>query len=114
MITAIEEKLAKPGFNSLVRFIYLAPISIFSTNFARRGLLGALNQYATQDMNAFRGNWGVETRTMWIYYPYFFVKRRVEGRKQRILHNFRNRLLPEELSFGNIFKIKTKDVIITK
>lgn len=99
---AIEKSMSKPGFESLIRFLYYAPKSIFSVNFARRGLLGAFNQYATPDLNSFRSNSKVETRTRWVYFPHLFVKQRVEARKQRILHNYRNRKLPEESTWGKV------------
>lgn len=103
LLKTLEENVARPGFNALIRFLYLAPQAIFSVNFARRGLLSAFNQYASPMMNSFRGNPMVETRTRWIYFPYFFVKQRVEARKQRILRNFREHKLPEESSFGKFY-----------
>ena len=99
---AIIESMSKPGFESLIRYLYYAPKAVFSTNFARRGLLGAINQYASPDLNSFRGNPKVETRTRWIYFPHLFVKQRVEARKQRILHNYRNRKLPEESTWAKV------------
>ncbi len=102
-IKAIEKSLSKQGFDSLIRYLYYSPNSIFSTNFARRGLLGALNQYASQNLNSFRSNYSVETRTKWIYYPYVFVKQRVEAKKQRVLYNYQNRKFPEKLAFGKFF-----------
>lgn len=95
----IENKLSKQGFESLIRFLYIAPNSIYSTNFARKGILGAFNQYASS-LNFFKNNNFVETRTRWIYFPYIFVNKRVEGKKQRLLYNFKHRLFPEKMSFG--------------
>ena len=118
-IKVVEESLSKPGFESLIRFIYYAPKSIFSTNFARRGILGALNQYASPQLNSFGGNPFVETRSRWIYFPYLFVPQRVEARKQRILYNYRNRKLPEESSWAKLstshplnFNFKSKTYIL--
>ena len=102
-LKAVENKLSKQGFESLIRFIYLAPNAIFSTNFARKGILSAWNQYAAQNHNFFINNPMVETRTRWIYFPYIFIKRRVEARKQRILYNYRNRKMPEEIAFGKVY-----------
>ena len=99
-IKAIQDKLSGQGFESLIRFLYIAPNSIYSTNFARRGIRGAFNQYASPNLNFFGNNKLVETRTRWVYYPHVFVEKRVEARKQRLLYNFKNRLLPEKLSFG--------------
>lgn len=103
IMEAIEKKFMKPGFETLIRYIYYAPKPIFSTNFARRGLLGAMNQYSSPVLNSFRGNPKAETRSRWIYFPHIFVKKRVEARKQRILYNYRNRILPEESSWGKLY-----------
>lgn len=102
VLEAVEKSIAKPGFETQIRYLYYAPKSIFSTNFARRGLIGAFNQYASPALNSFRGNPFVETRSRWIYFPHIFVSKRVEARKQRILHNFRNRKLPEESSWARV------------
>lgn len=103
IVEAMEKKCMKPGFETLIRYIYYAPKAIFSTNFARRGLLGAMNQYSSPALNSFRGNPLVETRSRWIYFPHIFVKKRVEARKQRILYNYRNRIMPEESSWGKLY-----------
>jgi hypothetical protein len=102
-IKAVEDKLSRHGFECMIRFIYIAPNSIFNTNFARKGLIGAFNQYASKSLNFFRNNRLIETRSRWIYYPYVFVPKRVEARKQRIWYNFRNRLFPEKMAFGKFF-----------
>lgn len=103
IIKAIEENVSKPGFNTLIRYLYYAPKAIFSTNFARRGLIGAFNQYASQALNSFRGNPKVETRSRWIYFPHVFVSSRVEARRQRMIYNYRNRKLPEESFLAKIY-----------
>lgn len=103
LIEAIRKKLSQPGFDTLVRFLYIAPNAIYSTNFARRGIRGALNQYASPILNSFGNNSQVETRTTWVYFPYVRIPQRVEARKQRLLYNFRNRLFPEQIPFGKFF-----------
>lgn len=99
-IKVIENKISKPGFETLIRSIYIAPKTIFNINFSRKGIIGAFNQYASQNLNSFKNNNQIETRMLWIFFPYFFVPKRIEGKKQRLLYNFRNRLLSEKLSFG--------------
>lgn len=119
-LKAIENKISKQGFETLIRFIYIAPNAVYNVNFARRGLLGAWNQYASQSLNFFKNNPLVETRTRWVYFPYLFVKRRVEARRQRLLYNFRNRRMPEEIFFGKFytstpmnFNTKSRSYILT-
>lgn len=120
IVEAIERDIAKPSFETVVRFLYYAPIPIFNVNFAIKSPLGALNQYASQNLNSFGINWRVATRSRWIYFPYFFVKKRVEARKQRLLYNFRNRKMPEELKLGSAvtshpfnFNFKSKSCILS-
>lgn len=103
VVEALEGSISKPGFNSLIRFIYYAPKSIFSVNFARRGLLGAFNQYASPQLNSFRGNSAVETRARWIDFPHILIPQRVEAKRQRMLYNYRERKLPEESWWGKFF-----------
>ncbi len=103
IIEVIDEKISKPSFDIIIRYIYSAPNSIFSANFISKGILGAINQYSSQSLNSFKGNAMSETRGRWIYFPYFFIKQKIEVRKQRILYNYRNRKMPEELKLGEIY-----------
>lgn len=102
-VKTIEASLAKPAFEIQIRYMYYAPKAIFSTNFARRGLIGAFNQYASPSLNSFRSNSKAETRTRWIYWPHLFVKQRVEARKQRLIDNYRNRKMPEESDVAKLY-----------
>jgi hypothetical protein len=103
VVKAIDHNTAKPPFDVIIRVLYTAPVSVYNTNFARRGLRSGLNQYASQYSNFFLNNLGVETRTKWISFPYIYPKRRAEARKQRFLYNFRNRIMPQELEFGKLY-----------
>ncbi len=103
VIKAIEESISKPGFDTVIRYIYYAPIAIFNWNFAIRGLVAPFNQYASPRLNFFRNNFLVASIGRWIHFPYIMWRQRAEGRKQRILHNFRERRMPEELTFGQFY-----------
>ncbi len=100
VLKAVEENLSKPAFDTLIRFIYLSPKEIFEESFARRGLVGAFNQYATLHLNAFRQNFPVSTRTLFWYWPHLFPKWRNEYKKQRILYNYLQREVPPETWMG--------------
>lgn len=102
-VKAIEESISKPGFETLIRYIYYAPKLDFSAGFSKSGFIGALNQYSSQVLNSFKGNSAVETQSKWIYFPYIFIPQRVEARKQRILYNFHNRKLPEESFWAKVY-----------
>ena len=100
VLKAVEEKVSKPAFNTQVRFIYISPKDIFYDSFARRGLVGAFNQYSTNHLNAFQQNYPVSTRTRVWQWPHLFPKWRNEYRKQRILHNYIRREVPPETWMG--------------
>ena len=106
IIKAIEHNIAKPGFDTVIRFIYLAPREIFNDTFAKRGIQSIFNQYSAMNLNFFRPNFNVWTRTpRWYKYPFFGGKKRYEGRKQRILKNYQERAYPEELTIGKFLNL---------
>ncbi|HEY4475436.1 MAG TPA: hypothetical protein VJB92_01805, partial [Candidatus Paceibacterota bacterium] len=100
VLKAVEKNLSKPAFDTILRFIYLAPKKGFYDSYARRGLAGAFNQYASLDMNKFRQNYTVSTRTQIWYYPFIFPVRRNDYRKQRLLYTFIHREVPPETWMG--------------
>lgn len=101
VIKAIENNISKPGFDTLIRLIYIAPKTIFDNTFPNKGLQGVLNQYSSISLNSFKHNGEVRTSEMkWHKYPFFKIKERLEGRKRRVLKNFQNRSFPEELTIG--------------
>jgi len=100
ILKAVEEKVAKPAFETLIRFIYLSPKDIFYDSFARRGLVGAFNQYSTNHLNAFKQNYPISTRTRIWQWPHIFPHWRNEYRKQRLLYNYVRRKVPPETWMG--------------
>lgn len=119
IVKAIEHNISLPGFESLIRYLYFAPPEVFNVGFARRGLKGSFNQYASENLNSFKSNVLVETRTRWVYYPYVFCPQRAEARKQRILHDYRERILPEPSWWGKTmtshpldFNVKSKSYVL--
>ncbi|MBI4121406.1 MAG: hypothetical protein HY470_00405 [Candidatus Ryanbacteria bacterium] len=97
VLKSIEISISKSGYESLVRYIYIADKSVYNTNFAKRGTISAFNQHADRSMNFFLHNNSIYTQTKWINYPYFFPRQRAEGRKRRILENYHERKMPEEM-----------------
>lgn len=102
VLEEVENNLSKPAFDTLIRFIYLAPKETFFDSFARRGIIGAFNQYATLNLNAFRLNFNASTMVkIWVW-PHIFPKKRNKYRKQRILYNYRRREAPPETFMGRL------------
>lgn len=91
VLKAVEENISKPGFETVVRYMYLSPKEMFSNNFARRSVTSAFNQYASTSLNAFKPNYEVTTSAkIWIW-PHWFPKKRAWFRKERMLANYRHR-----------------------
>lgn len=95
IIKAIEQNIAKPGFQTTIRYLYTGPKDIFQTDIPWRGVLGAFNQFTSQSLNYFQPR--VETRTAvrWFYWPYIYPKRRLERRKRLMLRRYRERIVRE-------------------
>jgi len=74
------------------------------TGFAQRAVIGALNQYASSMLNAFKHNFKSWTRVNWVYWPHFFPKRRGDARKARIWKYYRERMIPDEGNLGNLIQ----------
>ncbi|MDR3581859.1 MAG: hypothetical protein P4L67_01125 [Candidatus Pacebacteria bacterium] len=99
-LKAIEENLAKPGFETIIRFIYASPKELFFNPLARQGILGAFNQYSSTNMNSFVPNYETGTGTkMWVW-PHIFPEKRTLLRKERMLMNFRERATPPKTDMG--------------
>lgn len=96
VLKAIEASLTKPGYETLIRFIYIADKSVYSIDVAKRGVTASFNQHADQSLNRFKHNERVYTQARWINYPYFFPAKRAETRKAIMLRNYRRRKMPEE------------------
>ena len=102
ILKAVEEKLGRQAFNTMGRIVYVCPKAVYSDTVPRRGLIGALNQYATADMNAFKWNFPAGTRTQLWDWPYIFRKLRGKLRKKRYWHWFIHREMPEEQWTGKL------------
>jgi len=102
-VKAVENKLSKHGFESLIRYLYIAPNSIFNMNFAIKSVMGTLNQYSSAESNSFKHNVKLWALIKNYLFPFFYYAERLETRKQRLLNNYRKRMFPEKLPFGKFF-----------
>lgn len=102
VLKAIEDNLSRAAFSTLIRFIYVSPQELFYDSYARRGLTGAFNQYGALDLNSFRQNYAVSTRTRLWSWPHIFPKIRNQYRKQRLIINYRKREVPPETTIGRL------------
>lgn len=88
VVAAIENKISKLGFESVLRFVYIDKADSFSRdNIA--AVSGALRQFNTQNLNAFKPDKLVTTKTK---HP--FKARKLYFRKRRIFDAYKLRIFP--------------------
>jgi len=95
VLKAVETNLSKAAFKTTIRFIYFSPKLMFYDSFARRGLVGAFNQYSALDLNSFQQNWKVGTKLNAWNWPFLYYSRRLKYRRQRLLYNYRHWKQPQ-------------------
>jgi hypothetical protein len=100
IIEAIENKASKLGFESLVRFIYLAPRNSFDMQNIS-SIMGAIQQFSTQNMNSFKPSFLTVSQGLF--------KNRKEFMKKRDLHFFyKFRVFnPKKISILNTEELST-------
>jgi len=102
-LKAIEHNISKPGFQTMIRYVYLAPTTIYNKNTAWYGVLGSFNQYSSKAHNSFKHDSNVRTATEWFYYPFLFPTWRQEYRRRKIYSKFRERTMKESAFFTFLF-----------
>lgn len=103
IMKAIEGKIAKASFETIIRYLYIAPRAIFERQLAYRGVRAAFGQYSAHELNFFLGNNNTRTMVNWVHFPFIFTRQRAEARKERIWQDFQRRSLPQESIMGKIF-----------
>ncbi|OGG40072.1 hypothetical protein A3A21_01515 [Candidatus Jorgensenbacteria bacterium RIFCSPLOWO2_01_FULL_45_25b] len=101
-LTEMENNIGKVAFNTVIRFLYIAPQEGFYDSYARRGIRGAFNQYSDAGRNGFILNEPMSTRAKLWAFPYIFPKTRVQFRKQRLLMNYFTREMPKDTFWGKL------------
>ena len=102
VIEAIEDNLARPMFNVIIRYIYISKKSLYVNHYPRRAMAGAFNQFNAVDMNSFARNKNTSTSGKLWEWPVIFPKIRYERRRQKIYYDFRHREIPAHTFFGRI------------
>ena len=102
VLKTIQRNVAKPGFDTIIRQLYIAPKETFDHGFPRRGVISAFNQYASETLNRFKNNVFVWTLVSPFNPPYVFTKTRALGRQRRIYRNYRRIVMHPEggITFG--------------
>ena len=106
MMKAIDRNISKPGFNVIIRYLYIAPKEMFVSSFGRRLILMAMNQYASETFNKFGHNTAAWTLAKFWYWPHLFPKRRGRAKSIRIYDNYRKRAMYAETFVGDFMNMK--------
>lgn len=107
-LKAVENKTSKPGFETILRFIYLDKKDSFtSSNIS--AVMGVVNQFRTQNFNSFRPN--PETVTKPRNVGLFFRKPRLLRRKKKLFRSYLNREMP--LQPKRPFSLRFKTCILS-
>ncbi|MCH8741649.1 hypothetical protein IH779_01995 [Patescibacteria group bacterium] len=92
VIVGVENKIGKHGFETNIRFIYLAKRDVyFPPNF--RSVMGFFASFATQNLNALRPWTNTITKIHTLLF-WFLDKRRLYIRKRRMFRNYIRRFSP--------------------
>lgn len=100
IMKSISFKIAKRGFEVLIRLAYIAPKDIFNKN-AWKNMFSYFNQMSSS-MNYFALNPRAITGAPWWKWPFFFTGRRTRARKENLLFRYKDRYIPEETAVGRL------------
>jgi len=85
-IEAIENKASKIGFDCKIRLVYLSPKELYSPPRVIASVFGAIKQFSTLNLNAFKPDGKTKTKIEWL-----FVKMRTNWRRTNLIKAYRNR-----------------------
>ncbi len=86
VVEAIGMKIAKLGFATKFRHVYIAEKPVFTKDRGAQAISSAMKNFTAQDMNGFKSNNLVKTKV-----HYLFTKQRLAFRQRNVLRNFRMR-----------------------
>ncbi len=92
IITAIEEKMSKIGYEVVIRYIYLARRDIYRESEVKKAIMGSFKQFNTQHMNGFKASPDVTPGALDYKYVQL-AEPRNEYRRRKIFESYRRRFL---------------------
>lgn len=101
VVAAVENKISKLGFESVVRFIYIDKAASFSRANVS-AVIGAFRQFNTQNLNAFKPDSRATTKAN----PPF-KNHKLYYRKRRIFDAYKLHLFPKKFSILNTEELAT-------
>lgn len=94
IIKAIERKEEKIGFGVKIRGVYVSPKHLWNKARGRYGLIGAIKQVNTENLNALKP----ETKIVGTHAHYFFTDWRKDWKRRKIMRAYKERSLWTGLS----------------
>lgn len=112
VLEAVQNKVSKTGFGTKIRIVYLARKEVYSKPKAVAGILGAINQYNTLDMNGFKTDKLTKTKKKrwWaeLRWPFWLSPIKEFYRKQnKILKNYKYR---DNIGGSSRFVLNTEEL----
>ncbi len=92
VIAAIERKISKLGYESVVRMIYIARRDVFDMSTVG-SLFGMIRQFNTQHLNAFKPNGNVLTRVQDYLWGFYSSRKYQNKIKRGLLYSYKRRTL---------------------
>lgn len=86
-VEAIHHKIGKIGFETKIRYVYIARKEVMNKPKAANGFVGFMKQFAAMDSNNLKPDMKVTATTV----SYFFKERRLNARKNKIIKNYIDR-----------------------
>lgn len=83
-IEAIQEKVSKLGFETKIRFVYIAKKDVMNKPKVVNGFVGYMKQLASMDLNNLKPDMNVTATST----AYFFKEKRLNRRKNSIVQNY--------------------------
>lgn len=107
-IEAIERNAGKPAFDTMIRIVYLAPKEVFNKTTAY-GILGAIRQFGSQNLNGIRPDWMTNMDYPWVDFRGAVMRRwkktLLEAYKRRSFFN-----IPFKHLHGNPFILTAEEL----
>jgi len=86
-VEAIQEKVSKVGFETKIRFVYIAKKDVMNKPKVASGFVGYIKQFASMDLNNIKPDMDITATST----SYFFKEKRLNWRKNAIVRNYINR-----------------------
>ncbi len=101
-LKAIYDNISKPGFNTVMRYVYVGKRKNFNKALGVAGVMGAIKQFADPNLNSIVPD--NETKT---FANYYFTEPRLSYRQRKILQDYRDRAFNVPSFIFNIEELAT-------